>query len=90
MKPEAMLQELEAAAEQLGVKVSYESLSASVGLGGLCRVKGSYRVIIEKRAGPQERVTTLAEALGRLDTSELSVPVDVRKLLDQHAPKRAS
>jgi hypothetical protein len=46
--------------------VSYESLSASVGLGGLCRVKGKYRVIIEKRASAQERATTLAEALGKL------------------------
>jgi len=82
MKPDALLELLEAAAEQLSVKVSYEQLQASVGHGGLCRVKGEYRVIIDKRATPQERVTTLATALSRFDTSAIKLPAKVREVLE--------
>src|SRR5262245_2091407 len=61
-----MLEELEAVAAGLSVKVSYEALAASVGSGGLCRVHGEYRVIIDKRAQVGERLAALAQALGQL------------------------
>jgi hypothetical protein len=63
MKPEVMLELLEAAAEQLKVRVSYEPLQTSVVHGGLCRVKGEYRIIVDKRASAEERATTLAAAI---------------------------
>jgi hypothetical protein len=63
MKPEVVLELLEAAAEQLRVRVSYEPLQTTVVHGGLCRVKGEYRIIVDKRASAEERVTTLATAL---------------------------
>lgn len=66
MKPEVVLEQLEAAAEQLKVRVSYEPLQTSVVHGGLCRVKGEYRIIVDKRASAEERVTTLATALARV------------------------
>lgn len=66
MTQEAMLEELEAVAVRLSVKVSYEALAASVGTGGLCRVHGEYRVIIDKRAQLGERLAALAQALGQL------------------------
>lgn len=69
MTQQAMLEELEAVAARLAVRVSYEALAASVaklGGGGLCRVKGEYRVIIDKRAQVGERIAALAQALGRL------------------------
>jgi hypothetical protein len=84
MKSEVMLELLEAAAEQLAVKVSYEPLTASVGMGGLCRVKGEYRVIIDKRATASERVATLASALSSFDTAELELPEQVREALRFH------
>lgn len=84
MKSEVMLELLEAAADQLGVKVSYEPLAASVGIGGLCRVKGQYRVIIDKRATSSERVATLAAALATFDTAELELPEQVREVLRFH------
>ena len=58
MKPTVVLETLEGAAAQLGVRVTYEPL-ATAGLGGpgthggMCRVKGELRVIIDKRATPQ-------------------------------------
>jgi hypothetical protein len=81
MKPEVLLELLEHAAEQLSIKVSYETLQSSVVHGGLCRVKGQYRVIMDKRATAEERVITLATALGGFDTSELELPAKVRDVL---------
>lgn len=79
-----MLEALEAVATQLSIKVSYETLQASVGHGGLCRVKGQYRVIIDKRALPDERVTTLVTALAGFDTDALQMPKATRTLLRLH------
>jgi hypothetical protein len=84
MKPEVLLELLEAAADQLGIKVSYEPLQTSVVNGGLCTVKGTYRVIVDKRATSEERVTTLATALATFDTSELELPQKVRDVLRTH------
>ena len=84
MKSELMLELLEAAADQLSIKVSYETLGASIGHGGLCRVKGQYRVIVDKRATPQERVTTLASALGSFDITDLELPQKVRDIIRFH------
>jgi len=66
MKPEVLLELLESTAEQLHIKVTYEPLQSTVVHGGLCRVKGQYRIIIDKRATPEERVATLASSLARL------------------------
>ena len=69
MKPESMLPALEELATNLGVRVSYEKLRAGFGMGGLCRVKGEYRVIIDRRATAHDRVAMLARSLARLDAS---------------------
>jgi len=95
-----MLELLEAAADQLGVKVSYEPLqtgSVTTMRGGLCRVKSAtgmvWRCIIDKRATGEERVATLATALGRFDVSELELPQKVRECIALHqgtGPRRAA
>lgn len=89
MKPEVLLGHLESAAGQLGIRVSYEQLQNNVVNGGLCKVKGEYRIIIDKRATCEERVTTVAAALmsfgaPRLDALEM--PAKVRELLRLHVP----
>lgn len=89
MKPEVLLELLENVADQLGIRVSYEQLQSSVVTGGLCKVKGVYRIIIDKRASSEERVTTLVTALAsfpaaRLD--ELALPAKIRDLLRVHEP----
>ena len=90
MKIEPLLEELELAADKLGVKLTYEVLGASVGAGGLCKVKGEYRVIIDKRATAGERVATLAKALAELDTSALFLSPTARDAVDRYAGRRAS
>lgn len=90
MKPQDILAELERAAEALDIKVSYEALAASIGAGGLCRVKGQHRVIIDKRTAPQERVSTLAEALSGFDSSGIELAAETRALLQYYQARRAS
>jgi len=88
MKPDVVLALLESAAEQLKVRVSYEPLQTSVVHGGLCRVKGEYRIIVDKRATAEERVTTVATALSQVLRSPHTAPVElsakVRDLLRLH------
>ncbi|MBN2574024.1 MAG: hypothetical protein JXP73_05610 [Deltaproteobacteria bacterium] len=83
MKADQIVEILETAAGQLGVKVQYESLAASgpTGGGGLCKVKGQWRVIIDKKTAPSERVSILADALATMDTESLFLPPKVRDLL---------
>lgn len=90
-----MLELLESTADQLGIKVSYEPLQmASLSMrGGLCKVKGTFRVIIDKRATNEERMVTLATALSGFDTAELAIPQKVRDLLRTYegsGPRRAA
>jgi hypothetical protein len=92
MKSVVMLEHLQAAAEQLGVKVSYESLQTAVTgamRGGLCRVRSTggmvWRCIVDKRASDEERVATLANALGRFDIATLNIHDKVREMIEQYA-----
>jgi hypothetical protein len=41
-------------------------MSGELGAGGLCKVKGEWRVIIDKRATPGDRLSILALALSRV------------------------
>lgn len=77
------LEELESVAEQLGVRVSYEPMNGQVqGVGGLCRVRGEYRVIVDRRFKAPERVQVLADALRRFDTTALEMSRSTRALLE--------
>jgi hypothetical protein len=79
---ERQLAGLEALASELGVAVNYEAMGGLVsGSGGLCRVKGSYRVIIDKRLPPRDRVQVLSEALGRFDLQAFELADEIRPLL---------
>jgi hypothetical protein len=84
MKPEQMTEALEAAAGELGVRVRYDALTAG-GLGaggGLCKVKGEWWVILDKKSSPAERVAALADALANFDTDPVSLPPKVREVID--------
>ena len=85
MKPEQLAEALETAASQLGVKVRYETLAASgpTGGGGLCKVKGEWFIIIDRKTGASERVSILGEALATMDTEPIFLPPKVRDMLAQ-------
>ncbi|HLL23085.1 MAG TPA: hypothetical protein VK427_13185 [Kofleriaceae bacterium] len=84
MKPDVALELLHHVADLLKVRVSYESLASSVGNGGLCKVKGEYRIIVDKRASSEERVIMLATALASFDTAALGLAPKTRSLLRQY------
>jgi hypothetical protein len=81
MKAEQLTEILETAAQQLGVKIRYENLAASgpTGGGGLCKVKGEWCVIMDKKTAPSERVSILCDALATMDTDGISLPPKVRR-----------
>ena len=82
MNVQDQLSELERLAHDLEVDVSYEPMRGLVqGIGGLCRVRGRYRIIVDRRLKPPERLQIVADALGRFDTEEHFVSPQVRRLL---------
>jgi hypothetical protein len=82
MKPEQITETLEQAAKQLGVQVRYETMTGEVaGAGGLCKLKGQWCVIIDRKVTPTDRAATLTEALSQLDTDGVFLPPEVRDAL---------
>jgi len=82
MKVQQQLEALERLADALGVRVSYEPMTGLVqGTGGLCRVRGQYRIIIDRRLKPPERVQILLDALRRFDTHHVEVEPEIQQLL---------
>jgi hypothetical protein len=86
MKAEQLTEALETAAAQLGVKVRYDALGAGAILssGGLCKVKGDWWVIIDKKATASERAAVLAEALANFDTDTVFLPPKARDAVQLH------
>lgn len=77
-KREGNLASLEALAERLSVDIRYEAMAGQVqGIGGLCRVNGEYRIIVDRRFSEVERAQVVADALRRFDVDPNSVPADV-------------
>lgn len=90
MKVPEVLVELENAAKALSVRLTYEAIGGELGAGGLCKVKGQWRVIIDKRTTPSERVSVLAPALARFDFPSLGLSPQVHELLCRVAPTAES
>jgi hypothetical protein len=81
MKVADQLQALETVAEKKKIRVSYEPIGGELGAGGLCKVKGEHRIIVDKRATDGEKVTVLATALGRFDLDDVFMSEEVRALI---------
>jgi len=85
-----LLAELEEAAKQLDVRVTYEAMTGELGGGGLCKVKGQWRVIIDKRATPGDRLSILALALSRIPRDGLTLSPAADKLLSDVRPREVT
>jgi hypothetical protein len=85
MKIQDTLKELENVAEQKKIKVTYENIGGELGAGGLCKVKGEHRVIVDKRATDGEKVTVLAQALSRFALEDVTVSEATRELIAKSA-----
>jgi hypothetical protein len=85
MKIQDTLKELENVAEQKKIKVTYENIGGELGAGGLCKVKGEHRVIVDKRATDGEKVTVLAQALSRFPLDDVKISAATRELIEKSA-----
>lgn len=80
----AVLQQLERLADQLGVKVLYESLDRQefVVRSGTCTLRGQLVAIIDHRLTPADRIQVLADCLSRFDLSTIYLIPAVRELIE--------
>jgi hypothetical protein len=79
MKPEQITETLEQAASQLGVVVRYDAMTGDVsGGGGLCKLKGQWCVIIDRKLPAADRAAALVEALAEFDTDGVFLPPKIR------------
>ena len=82
MKPEQMTEALEQVASQVGVRVRYEVMTGeTAGAGGLCKLKGAWTVIIDRRTPSADRAAMLIDALAGFDTDNLYLPPKLREAL---------
>lgn len=87
MKPEQITETLEQAAAHLGIRVRYETMTGdTAGSGGLCKVKGTWNVIIDRKTPSADRAALLVEALAGFDTDGVFLPPQLREAI---AAKRA-
>ena len=92
MKAEQLLEALEAAAQKLAIRIRYESLGASgVGSGGgLCKVRGEWWLMLDKKLTAAEKAALIMETLADFDTSELDLPEKARATIDARRTLKAT
>ena len=85
MKESALFEDLEKLAGHHKIRITTANLKkyAYYMKGGLCRVRGEYRIILDRHLHLSEKIDVLIEALQNFSME--SVPVDpaVRRLLDK-------
>jgi len=87
MREALLLQQLEALAERLGVKVRYGSLEGS---GGLCRYGGATHLILNQSLSVSERIEAFVRALRQLDLGAVFVAPKIREMIgEEDGLKRA-
>lgn len=86
LKIPELLAELEELFKQLGVRLTYEALGGELGSGGLCKVRGQFRIIIDRRTTPGERVAMLLPLLLRFESDALPQSATLRDLLGRLRP----
>ncbi len=83
MKAADMLRELEGVAQKKDITVTYETLTGDSGAGGLCRIKGHWRVLVDKRATDGDKAQVLAQALARFDLEDVFMADQARALVEK-------
>ena len=79
MKEETILQELEALAEKLSVKIGYERF---YGTGGLCTVNNEKKIIVNKDLPIEKRNEILIDELSKFELDDVFITPQLRELFD--------
>ena len=85
MDDHTALSQLEGLAYMLGIQIRYEKIVEDEvsSMGGLCRVKGEWVIIINSRATINEKIQTLAKSLKNFDLNNIYVRPALRELLEK-------
>ena len=76
---------LEDLALKLGVEVVYEKLENRdfLATGGLCKVKGAYKIFIDRSETIERRIEILAGALSSFNREEVYILPYIREILEK-------
>lgn len=91
MDDKALLGQLEAVADALGLEVRYDLMDPDgpPGAGGLCRIRGKPVVIVNRRASVREKTAIFLTTLRRFDLSGIYLKPFVREELEKDsAPEK--
>lgn len=77
----SLLHEFENLAERLSVKVRYTNLDRD---GGLCRIRGVYHLIVNRRLDTSGRIATMSRALSSLPLHQVFIIPAIREALDRY------
>ena len=100
MIDDAIIEQLEELAKSFGIRIRSEAIKQDEDLvrvvGGLCKLKGEYVLIINSKATKADRIWTLATALKHFDVESIYLRPIIRELLDkipeqeQFSPRKES
>lgn len=76
--------------KRVGVRLTYEAIGGELGSGGLCKVKGQWRAIFDKRTTPAERVALLLPLVARFPLDNIEMSESARELVARLQENAAS
>jgi hypothetical protein len=87
MEMQDILDQLEELAKNLGVKIRYEQLEkeGSFFPGGLCKVKGENILIINSKAGIEDKIETITKAVICFDLNKVYMRPALREFLSKYS-----
>ncbi len=80
MAMKRILHVLEDVLQRMGIEIKYAKL---YGKGGLCRVKGEWKCIINNNLSTEEKVSIIAEGMKMLSIEDIYLPPVVRELIEK-------
>jgi hypothetical protein len=85
MEQRKVLEYLEELAGKFGIEVVYERLKGEdfLARGGLCKVKGSYKVYLDRSEPIEGRIQILARALSFFNREDVYILPFIREVLDK-------
>lgn len=83
MDSTTLLQEFEDLAERMSIRVRYGKLD---GDGGLCRYRGRYHIVINKRLDTDSRINLLGRAFSEFPLENVFLIPAVRDAIDRNSP----
>ncbi|MGD9808085.1 MAG: hypothetical protein AB7E76_09120 [Deferribacterales bacterium] len=81
-KTAKLLEELEAVATKLDIKLRYEVTKAR---GGLCTVDGQLMFILDRKSSKEYKLLMLARAVKEFDISDIYISPKLREFLDEES-----